>query len=107
MANADDVAQVMELLPADSGWDEAKVTTMLDAGNTVNKVLRRYWNKASSDSAKLVSISESGSSRDLSTIHRNAVAMAAYWDEKVKAEEAVATEAAKRGRARSHIARRV
>ena len=107
MANADDVAQVLELLPADAGWDETKIGEMLDAGNSIYKVMLRYWNKAAADSAKLVSISESGSSRDLSTIHRNAVAMAAYWDDKVKAEEAVAVAISKRGRARTYIARRV
>lgn len=110
MADADQIAQVAELLPAEAtteGWTDEKIGVILDAGNTVNKAILRYWQSKAARTAHLVSISESGSSRDLSTIHSNATRMVSYWADKVSAEELPDLEAARRGRARIHIARRV
>lgn len=110
MATADEIANVAELLPseaADAGWNDAKINAMLDAGNSLNQILLRFWEVKAAESAKLISISESGSSRDLAAIHRQALSMAQYWADKIKSETAIEDAAARRGRARIHIATRV
>lgn len=112
MADANVVGQVIDLLPTDakigeSPWDTERVTTLLDQGNSVNQLLSRFWNAKAAETASYIDVSESGSSRSLSTVHENAVRMARYWDDRVKADEDAAAEVPVRTSAVSHRARRV
>lgn len=112
MADESVVSEVIDLLPADAKvgdaiWDAAKVESLLDAGNSVNKLMARFWNAQAAATATMIDISESGSSRSLSTIHENAVRMARYWDDRLKAEEDAETAVPIRNSAVSHRARRV
>lgn len=110
MAEQASIDNVKELSPSDVGtwgYDDAKIGVLLDSGLTVNKVLARIWNAQAARTVNFVDVSESGSSRSISTIHSNAVRMAAYFDEKVAAEDRPTTEAAARGRVVSYTATRV
>lgn len=49
---------------------------MLDAGMSVNDVSRSIWVKRAAQYSGLVDTSESGSSRKLSDLHKNALTMA-------------------------------
>lgn len=113
MADANVVGQALDLLPTeakigDTPWDQERVTTLLDEGNSVNKLMSRFWHAKAAETAAYIDVSESGSSRSLSTVHENAVRMARYWDDRVKADEDAAQEASTtRIRATTHRARRV
>lgn len=112
MADANVVGQVLDLLPTEAkigetAWDQERVITLLDQGNSVNQLMSRFWNAKAAETASLIDISESGSSRSLSTIHENAVRMARYWDDRVKADQDAAVEVPIRTSAVSHRARRV
>lgn len=113
MADENVVGQVLDLLPTEARigetpWDRERVTALLDQGSSVNQLMSRFWNAKAAASATMVDISESGSSRSLSTIHENAVRMARYWDDRVKSDEDAALEASTtRGRVTLHRARRV
>ena len=113
MAEETVVEQVRDLLPVgakvgDSAWGMERITVLLDQGQSVNQILARFWNSKAAETATMIDISESGSSRSLSTVHENAVRMARYWDDRVKADEdAASVVAVDRGRVVLHRARRV
>lgn len=91
MASAADVQEVQDNLPPEAttlGWTDSKIAEVLDAGNTVTKTVRAFWQYRVAQTHELVSISESGSSRDLEAIWKHALAMLEYWDGRVKADDA-------------------
>lgn len=89
MADAGEVAGIAELIPDDSRekWNDAKIAQMLDAGNSKAKIMVQFWNGAAANTASFVSVMESGSSRDLSSIHKQALDMAKYWQGILDAED--------------------
>lgn len=90
MATEIEIRSVRENLPAEaatSGWDDVRIGGDLDAGISLNKIVQSWWAYRVSSTASFVDISESGSSRSLGSIHRNAVDMLKYWDDKVKDDE--------------------
>lgn len=112
MADENVVGQALDLLPTEAKigetpWDQERVATLLDEGNSVSQLMSRFWNAKAAESATMIDVSESGSSRSLSTIHENAVRMARYWDDRVRAEEDSAREVPIRSSAVIHRARRV
>lgn len=101
MADAAKISMVQDLLPPESGWDDTKVGTYLDAGLTVYGVMTQFWEAKTAQTANMIDISESGSSRSLSQIHQNAKAQAEYWRDKAATEKA--DEKAELEEADSHI----
>lgn len=98
MAEAAQVEMVKDLLPADAetnGWNDQKITTYLDAGNSVSKTVALYWEGRASRLYQMIDISESGSSRSLSKIYDNAKSMAEYWRDRAAAEREEAIDDAK------------
>ncbi len=90
MADAADIESVKDLLPTEAdgeGWDTTKITIYLDAGKSIPAVLQTYWEGKVAKFHAAISISESGSSRDLSRLFENAKALAEYWRDRVKADE--------------------
>lgn len=90
MADEADIARVLELLPDDSaehGWSATRVGTDLDNDLTANQIALAYYLKRSADTATYVDISESGSSRSLSTVHKQMVAMAELYQRLVNLED--------------------
>lgn len=113
MADPSDVLIVQNNLPAEAGaagWDEEKIAALLDSGLSVLQTIREWWSYRASSTASFVSVSESGSSRSLSDIHKQALAMLQYWDKRIAEAEAAAEEeenAATLGHIRIHRAKRV
>lgn len=113
MASAGDILIVQNNLPTEAeaaGWDEAKITSYLDAGLTPSKTIREWWSFRAAATSSYVSVSESGSSRSLSDIHKQALAMLQYWDKRIAEEEKAAQEeenAATAGRIAFHKMKRV
>lgn len=90
MATAQDIQTVKDNLPSDAasdGWDDAKIEGLLDGGLSTSRATRSYWANMAANTASFVSVSESGSSRDLASIHKHAMAMLKYWDDRIADEE--------------------
>jgi len=90
MADQEDIDAFKLLLPSNFeqyGWTDEVIGALLDQGKTQNYMLMQYWDKVSAETAEFADMSESGSSRSLSTIHKNAVAMARIYRDLVDKEE--------------------
>ena len=82
MADIEQIKQVQKLLGPDAepgGWTEVEINAALDAGRSANYIAARWWAQRTADTAHLMDISESGTSRQLSAIHRNAKEMTATY----------------------------
>lgn len=89
MATESEIQVVQDLLPDDAaehGWDEARINTDLDNNMTSNQIALAYYRKRSADTVVYTDISESGSSRSLSNVHRQMVAMAETFQKLVNLE---------------------
>ncbi len=90
MADDADIQKVVDLLPSDAaehGWGSERIGTDLDANLTQNQIALAYYRKRSADTAIFVDISESGSSRQLSGVHKQMVAMAETFQKLVNLED--------------------
>lgn len=87
MATDQQIGAVQRLLGpdanSDNGWDRTAIADMLDAGKSNDEIAYEWWTQRSADTADYVNVSESGSSRNLSTIHNNAVALAKMYGDRV------------------------
>lgn len=89
MADASAIMEVKDNLPADADWDDDKIAAYLDRPLSVKRTMLAFWTSRASQSANYIDVNESGSSRNLSTIHKNAVAMMDWWLRAAEAEEVV------------------
>ena len=88
MASPEDIAKLRLLIgePDDSnGWTDEKLADIIDASSSLNDAASKVWVSKAGTYSSLVDVSESGSSRKLSDMHRNALTMAEYFKD---AEEA-------------------
>lgn len=89
MATPEDVALVKSQILEESdtyGFDDAAISAMLDAGLSTSSTILAVWSGIAGKTSTMVDVTESGSSRSLSTIHNNALAMAEWWKAKVALE---------------------
>lgn len=108
MATQEEIDGVKDKLGPDAatnGYDDTRIGALLDAGASANTVARDYWESRFSATADFIDISESGSSRGLSAVTRNAKELASMYRDKVQLEEVPPI--VPRRMIRSHIARRV
>ncbi len=90
MAEQAEIDAFKAMLPANPetyGWTDTYIGEQLDGDKTENAMLLAFWTKVASDTFEYADMSESGSSRSLSNIHRNAVAMAKIYRDLVDKEE--------------------
>ena len=79
------------------GFDNTRLNTLLDANDQdLNAVAAQVWMLKASSAASLVDVSESGSSRKLSTLYTQALEMQKFY-----ANGGTAVEAAGRARSRT------
>lgn len=82
MATAEEIA-VFRLLIAepedDDPYTDLILGERLDAATSPEALAATIWTEKSASYAALVNVSESGSSRNLSDLHKNALAMAAHF----------------------------
>ncbi len=113
MAEIEQIRAVQALLGSDAeagGWTEVEINAALDAGRTANYIAARWWAQRAADTANLIDISESGTSRQLSVIHRNAKEMATVYralaaEEEVTPDPEVPALTVRRGRRSVQIRR--
>ena len=104
MAVLDDVK---ENLPAGlDDWTDEYISGLIASGITKNRILNRAWLAKASSASEMVDISESGSSRNISSIYKNAMDMAEYWGRLADKEEDNGSAGGK-ARSRTHRAVRV
>jgi len=90
MATQDEISAFKNLLPknaADYGWTDELIGQLIDDGISQNAMLLRYWDKVAADTSEYVDMSESGSSRALSQIHKSALEMAKLFQGRIEQEE--------------------
>lgn len=79
MATANDIAQVRDFVaePDDvNGWTDVRIALYIDGSSNSRLAASDIWMVKAAASATLVNVSESGSSRSLSDIYKNAREMA-------------------------------
>lgn len=80
MATESDISTVREFVnePDDSnGWTAVRIGALIDANNEdLRATAADIWTSKASSFSMLVDVSENGSSRKMSDIHKNALAMA-------------------------------
>lgn len=84
MATVDEIAALRLLInePDDTnGWTDEKLGLVIDGASSINDAARSVWVSKASTYVTLVDVSESGSSRKLSDLHKNALAMAKYYSD--------------------------
>ena len=77
MATAEQIAELQALAPT-TDLDAATAGDLFDARG-LNGALAHLWSQRAAQTATLVDVTESGSSRKMSGIHTNAAAMAARY----------------------------
>lgn len=87
MASQADIDAVKTLLDGvDEPWDESKIGTVLDAVGSVSKTMQAFWSARVNSSYQFMDVQESGSSRSLSSVYKNAMEQLKRWDDIVKDE---------------------
>ncbi|QPX62561.1 hypothetical protein SEA_WOLLYPOG_8 [Arthrobacter phage Wollypog] len=79
MATAAQITSLRRITDGASTYTDQEIGDMFDAGLTERQIAYRVWNEIAASAASLVDVSESGSSRQLSQAHRNALTMAAQY----------------------------
>lgn len=96
MASPEQIAALRQLInePDDTnGWTDDSLGGLIDSGLTLNGAAGSVWNIKAGQYSSLVDVSESGSSRKLGDLHKNALAMALRF-RALDAEEAETAEPA-------------
>lgn len=75
MANEQDVQRVKDLTE-NGGMTEEDIKKLLDAGQTVREICHDYWTRKATTYSTMVNVSESGSSRNMGDLYKNALAIA-------------------------------
>ena len=75
MAIPEEIAQ-LRLLIGTTDLNDDQLGAILDAEGSIEGAAAAVWESKAASSATLVNVSESGSSRSLSDVHKNALAMA-------------------------------
>lgn len=82
MATAAEVLELRDYInePDDSnGWSDTKLSGYIDRYDSALAAAARVWSVKASEFSSLVDVSESGSSRKLSDLYKNATSMAAHY----------------------------
>lgn len=89
---ATSLEEVQNNLPPDAtgeGWDEAKINSLVEAGTSLARIMMTYWSGRAAAYSKFVTVSESGSTRSLSDVHKQALDMLKYWTDRSNREEGI------------------
>ena len=85
MATATDIATLRRYIGEPDNttpYTDQELSDLIDDSTSVQAAAAEVWSRKAADSALLVDVSENGSSRKLSDVHRNALAMSRmYRDE--------------------------
>lgn len=90
MATTDEIATVKAMLGSfASQFTDTDIGLAIDAaGGDLNLVAGEYWGQIAASTATMVNISESGSSRSMGDVYKNAIAMSKFYSGKSETETA-------------------
>lgn len=94
MATAEELTLVREYIAEpneDNGWTDERITVFVDEADNLHLAAADMWGVKAGTAAGLVNVSESGSSRSLSDLLRQAREMEAYYRQ--RGEAALGTDA--------------
>lgn len=84
MATAEEIAAFRLLInqPINAApYTDEALSDRLDLASSVQSLASIIWSEMAASYASMVNVSESGSSRSLSDLHKNAIAMAKYFSD--------------------------
>ena len=86
MATPEQVADVRRMAdePTDANYTDAEISAMVDELGSTTAAAARIWQTKAGQYAKLVNTSESGSSRAMGDMYKNALQMAKYYEDQSK-----------------------
>ncbi len=87
---ATSLEEVKNNLPPDAigeGWDDDKINGLVAEGTSLERIMMTYWSGRAAATSKYVNVSESGSSRSLSDVHKQALDMLKYWTDRANRDE--------------------
>ena len=92
MATPEAIASFRLLIgePDETTYTDADLSAVLDSATSVNSAAASIWTQKAAASAALVNVSESGSSRSLGDLQKNALAMAAQFRQAAEADQSTA-----------------
>jgi hypothetical protein len=82
MATEDQVAELRQTTAEtdpNAGWDDESLAAIIDSTESMNAAAARVWSIKAGRYASLVDVTESGSSRKLGDLRKNASEMSAYY----------------------------
>jgi hypothetical protein len=93
MATAGEIASFRLLIaePTEDPYTDAVLSDILDAATSVNGAAATIWTQKAAAAATLVNVSESGSSRSLGDLSKNALAMAKVFSDAVEEDPSTST----------------
>lgn len=88
MATAEEIEGLRLLVaePDETTYTDAALGGILDAASSPNEAAATIWTQKAAAAATLVNVSESGSSRSLGDIQKNALAMAKVFADAIQAD---------------------
>lgn len=89
MASEEDIGFLRALIneSGDIKYTDPILSTRIDSAGTPEAAAYRIWVEKAASYAEVTSFSEGGSSRQLSDLHKNALAMAKHFSSYVKSED--------------------
>jgi hypothetical protein len=82
MADQSKIDAIKVQLPdnvAEFGFTDEIIGSLIDSYNTSTKIILQGWQAVAAKTMSMVTVSESGSSRNLSDLNNNARQMVTYW----------------------------
>lgn len=76
MANEIEIQRIKDLTKGAPGYTDEQINAILESGVTVREFCYDFWTKEATQKADLVNISESGSSRNLGDLQKQALVIA-------------------------------
>lgn len=76
MANELDIQRVRDLTNGAEGFTDEQIGAALDSGATIREFCYDFWTKKATEYSTMVNVSESGSSRNMGDMYKNALAIA-------------------------------
>jgi hypothetical protein len=89
MATADQIAALRLLIaePDNTTYTDADLSALLDSASGLNSAAATIWTQKAAAAATFVNVSESGSSRSLGDLQRNALNMAQRFADAQEADQ--------------------
>lgn len=76
MAIEQDIQRIKDLTNGAAGYTDEQIKAVLESGVTIRQFCYDFWTRKATEYSALVNVSESGSSRNMGDLYKNALAIA-------------------------------